>query len=135
MTGGVILAAYAPAAGYGAPAVLSRDWARRSPRIAIGLWLTMAASWLAAVPLAALALAVPLTWQAPGGRVGGTATGTGGTPAAVAGMLLATAVVVRASWHLARGLARARRDHRAHAAFLAAAGRPGPSAGGGDHRR
>ena len=55
MTGGVILAAYALAAGYGAPAVLSRDWARRSPRIAIGLWLTMAASWLAAVPLAEVA--------------------------------------------------------------------------------
>jgi hypothetical protein len=50
VTGGVILAAYALAAGYGAPAVLSRDWARRSPRIAIGLWLTVAVSWLAAVP-------------------------------------------------------------------------------------
>ncbi|MGH3284696.1 MAG: hypothetical protein ACRDPD_08445, partial [Streptosporangiaceae bacterium] len=123
MTGGVILAAYALAAGYGAPAALSRDWARRSPRIAIGLWLTLAASWLAAVPLAALALTVPLTWQAPGGG-GGTFTGTGRTPAAVAGMLLAIAVVVRASWHLARGLSRARHDHRAHAAFLAAAGRP-----------
>jgi Zn-dependent protease with chaperone function len=88
------------------------------------LWLTLAASWLAAVPLAALALAVPLMWQAPGGRGGGTFTGTGGVPAAVAGMLLAVAVVVRASWCLGRGLARARRDHRAHAAFLAAAGRP-----------
>jgi len=129
VTGGVILAAYALAAGYGAPAALSRDWARRSPRIAIGLWLTVAASWLAAVPLAALALAVPLMWQPPGGRAGGTIAGTGGTPAAVAGMLLAVAVVVRASWHLARGLARARRDHRAHAAFLAAAGRPDQALG------
>jgi Zn-dependent protease with chaperone function len=124
VTGGTVLAAYALAAGYGAPAVLSRDWARRSPRIATGLWLTLAASWLAAVPLAALALAVPLMWQAPGGQGGGTFTGTGGVPAAVAGMLLAVAVVVRTSWCLGRGLARARRDHRAHAAFLAAAGRP-----------
>lgn len=129
MTGGVLLAAYALAAGYGAPAALSRDWARRSPRIAIGLWLTLAASWLAAVPLAALALAVPLTWQAPGGRVAGTSVGIGGTPAAMAGMLLAIAVVVRAFWHLARGLAWARRDHRAHAAFLAAAGRPDQALG------
>jgi len=72
-------------------------------RIAIGLWLTVAASWLAAVPLAALALAVPLTWQA-----GGTASGARAGPAAVAGILLAIAVIVRASWHLAR----------AHAAFL-----------------
>jgi Zn-dependent protease with chaperone function len=124
VTGGVILAAYALAAGYGAPAALSRDWARRSPRIAIGLWLTVGASWLAAVTLAALALAVPLTWQA-----GGTVSGARAGPAAVAGMLLAIAVIVRASWHLARGLARARRDHRAHAAFLAAAGRPDQALG------
>lgn len=124
MTGGVILAAYALAAGYGAPAALSRNWARRSPRIAIGLWLTVAASWLAAVPLAALALAVPLTWQA-----GGTVSDARAGPAAVAGILLAIAVIVRASWHLARGLARARRDHRAHAAFLAVAGRPDQALG------
>lgn len=129
MTGAVILAAYALAAGYGAPAALSRDWARRAPRVAIGLWLTLAASWLAAVPLAALALTVPLTWQAPGGQAGGTPAGIGGTPAAVAGTILAVAVVVRASWHLARGLARARCDHRAHAAFLAAAGRPDQALG------
>lgn len=129
MTGGVILAAYALAAGYGAPAALSRDWARRSPRIAIGLWLTLTASWLAAVPLAALALAVPLTWQAAGGRAAVTLTGTSGTPAAVTGILLAVAVVARASWHLARGLARAQRDHRAHASFLAAAGRPDQALG------
>jgi Zn-dependent protease with chaperone function len=119
VTGGVILAAYALAVGAGAPAGLSRSWARRSPRIAIGLWLTLAASWLAAVPLAALALAVPLTW-----RAGGTVSGATAGRAAAAGMLLAGAVVLRASWHLARGLGRARRDHRAHVAFLAAAGRP-----------
>ncbi|MGH3226955.1 MAG: M56 family metallopeptidase, partial [Streptosporangiaceae bacterium] len=63
------------------------------------------------------------------GGGGGTFTGTGGVPAAVAGMLLAIAVVVRASWHLARGLSRARHDHRAHAAFLAAAGRPDQALG------
>ncbi len=42
----------------------------------------------------------------------------------MAGLLLAAAIALRASWHLARGLARARREHRVHAAFLAAAGRP-----------
>lgn len=126
MTGGVLLAAYSLAAGFGAPAVLCRDWAGRSPRIAASLWLTLAVSWLAAVPLAALTMAAPLslTWQSPGGRAAGDlGTAPGGMPAAVTGMLLAAAIVVWASWHLARGLARARRQHRAHAALLAAGGR------------
>lgn len=127
MTGGVILAAYAVAAGFGAPAALCRNWARRSPRIAAGLWLTLAASWLAAITLAGLTLATPLslTWQKSGSRAAGNLSGTpGGTAAAVAGLLLAAAIVMQVSRHLARGLARARREHRAHAAFLAAAGRP-----------
>jgi Zn-dependent protease with chaperone function len=127
VTGGLLLAAYALAAGFGAPAALCRNWARRSPRIAIGLWLTLAASWVAAVPLAGLTLLVPLslTWQASSGRVAGNPSGIpGGTSAAVAGMMLAAAIVLRASWHVVSGLARARREHRAHAAFLAAAGRP-----------
>ena len=127
MTGGVILAAYALAAGFGAPAALCRNWARHAPRFAAGLWLALAASWLAAAALAGLTLLVPLslTWQASGGQppspLGGIA---GGPPAAAAGVLLAAAITARASWHLTRGLARARREHRAHAAFLAAAGRP-----------
>ena len=126
MTGGVILAAYALAAGFGAPAALCRNWARRSPRLATGLWLTLGASWLTAIPLAGLTLATPLslTWQQSGSRSAGNLGGIpGGTPAAVAGLLLAAAVVLRASWHLASGLARTRREHRAHAVFLAAAGR------------
>ena len=130
MTGGLILAAYALAAGFGAPAALGRDWARRSPRLAAGLWLTLAASWLAAVPLAALTLLTPLTltWQASGNRAAGSLGRVpGGTPAAVAGALLAAAVVLRPAWHLVRGLARARRERRAQAAFLAAAGRPDPA--------
>jgi Zn-dependent protease with chaperone function len=125
VTGGVLLAAYALAAGFGAPAALCRDWARRSPRIAIGLWIMLAASWLAAITLAGRTLIAPLAWPAASSRAAGNLVGLpGGTTAAVAGLLLTAAVVVRASWHLARGLARARRGHRAHAAFLTAAGRP-----------
>lgn len=130
MTGGLILAAYALAAGFGAPAALGRDWARRSPRLAACLWLTLAASWLAAVLMAALTLLTPLTltWQASGSRAAGSLGRVpGGTPAAVAGALLAAAVVLWPAWHLARGLARARRERRAQAAFLAAAGRPDPA--------
>ena len=127
MTGGVILAAYALAAGFGAPAALCRNWTQRSPRIATGLWITLAASWLAAITLAGLALATPLsmTWQAVGSRAAGNLDGIpGGPAAATAGMLLAGAVVAQATRHLARGLARTRREHRAHAALVAAAGRP-----------
>jgi Zn-dependent protease with chaperone function len=127
VTGGVILAAYALAAGFGAPAALCRNWTQRSPRIATGLWITLAASWLAAITLAGLALATPLsmTWQAAGSRAAGNLDRIpGGPAAAAAGMLLAGAVVLQATRHLARGLARARREHRAHAAFVAAAGHP-----------
>ncbi len=108
MTGGVILAAYALAAGFGAPAALCRNWTQRSPRIAIGLWITLAASCLAAITLAGLALATPLsmTWQAAGSRAAGNLHGIPGGPAtAAAGMLLAGAVVAQATRHLARGLA------------------------------
>jgi Zn-dependent protease with chaperone function len=125
MTGTVLLAAYAVVAGFGAPAVLCRAWAGRSPRIAVGLWLMLAASWLAAVVLAGLALAVPLTWQA----ASRPADLAGRTPAFITGTVLTAAVVLRAAWCLARGLAAARREHRAHAAFLAVAGRPDPAMG------
>ena len=127
MTGGVILAAYALAAGFGAPAALCRNWTQRSPRIATGLWITLAASWLAAITLAGLALATPLsmTWHAAGsGAAGNLDLIPGGPAAATAGMLLAGAVVLQATRHLARGLVRARREHRAHAVFVATAGRP-----------
>jgi Zn-dependent protease with chaperone function len=42
---------------------------------------------------------------------------------AVTGLLLAAAIVARAGWCLARALARGRRQRRAHAPFLAVAGR------------
>jgi Zn-dependent protease with chaperone function len=53
----------------------------------------------------------------------------GGAVAAVAGLLLAATVVLRAGWCLARELARSRRDRREHATLVAATGRPGPELG------
>lgn len=132
MTGGVLLAVYAVAAGFAAPAALRRSWARRTPRVAIALWLMLAVSWVVAVPLAALALAIPssMAWQASGGQMSGVVGRTpGGMLTAAAGMLLAAAVAGRACWHVARGLAAERRGHRSHAAFLAAAGRSDPAMG------
>lgn len=125
MTAGLLLA-YALATGFAAPVALRRDWARRVPRTAIAAWLVLAASWLVAIALAAFAVVtrVPLTWQAPGGRADGTPGSPVGTLASAAMTLLAAAVILTASWHLARGLRRTRREQRAHAAFLTAAGRP-----------
>jgi Zn-dependent protease with chaperone function len=127
VTGAALLAAYAVAAGSGAPAGLLRGWPSRAPRLAIALWLMLAVSWLAAVTLAALALAAPfsLAWMASGSQ----APRATGAPAALAGLLPAAAVAGWACWHLARGLAAARRRHRAHATFLAATGRFDPALG------
>ena len=130
MTGGTILVGYAAVAGYaaaaglGAPAVLGRRWSRRSPRVAMCLWLALAVSWVAAVALAGLVLATP-AWPASQRRPGiGHGPLPGGLTGAGAGLLLAVAVIAWASWHVARGLGRLRREHRRHAAFLLAAGRP-----------
>ena len=125
MAGTLVLAAYAVLVGFGAPAVLCRAWVGRSPRTVVGLWLTLTASWLAAVVLAGLGLAMPLTWQA----ASSPADLTGRTPGFVAGTVLTAAVALRAAWCLARGLAAARCEHRAHAAFLAVAGRPDQALG------
>jgi Zn-dependent protease with chaperone function len=124
MTGGLGLAGYAVAAGLLAPVVLRRSWAWRAPRFALGLWLMLGLSWVAAV-LAVLAAATPvqMTWRWHG-TVGGMAQSGQGRPAAVLASLLAAAVLARLAGCLARTLALARRERRAHAAFLRAAGRP-----------
>ncbi len=119
-----LLAAYAAVAGFGGPAVLRRSWLARVPAIAIALWLTLAASWVVAVTLAALTLAMPslLTWQAAGGHAIPAVSQVPG--AVVAGVLLAAVVMLRTGWCLASDLAAARRQQREHAAFLATAGHP-----------
>lgn len=126
MTGGLLLAGYAVAAGFCVPAALRRGWAWREPRVAITLRLALAVSWLIAVPLAVVALAMPsvLTWS-PGGR----------DPVALAaGLALASGFAVAdafvfaagfagwACWQMARGLLVARRGRRAFAASLAGSG-------------
>ena len=82
----VLLAAYAAGAGFLAPALLGRDWSVHAPRLAIGAWLTLSASFIAAAVLAALAMAVrfPLSWHmgAAGGVVPGRRRGPGPARAA-----------------------------------------------------
>jgi Zn-dependent protease with chaperone function len=135
VTGPAVLAVYAVAAAFLAPLGLCRGWAARAPRLAIGLWLALLASCAVAVAVAGLALAVPsaLSWpgtapRAPGWLAAGHGV-PGGAPGAVAGLLLAAAIITRGSVCLASGLARARDERRAHALLLEAAGRPDPALG------
>jgi Zn-dependent protease with chaperone function len=126
----VLFVLYAAAAAMLAPAMLRGTWAARSPQLAMTLWLVLPVSWVAAIVLAILAAtaAVPLTWSGspqsaqvllagqpvPGGRV-----------IAIAGLLVAAAVVLRAAGCVACELCRGQRDRREHAALVAATGRPG----------
>jgi len=110
--------------------MLRGPWAERSPRLAMTLWLVLPVSWVAAIVLAILAATapLPLTWPGPprGGRVllaGQTVPG--GRVIAIAGLLVAAAVVLRAAGCAACELHRSQRDRREHATLVAATGRPG----------
>lgn len=134
MIAAVLFAAYAAVAGLLAPVVLRGEWAARSPGLAMSLWLVLPMSWVVAVVLAVLGATAPLslTWPGPQperGQVMQGGPGPGGSVVAVAGLLLACAVVLRAGWCLAGELARSRRDRREHATLVAATGRPGPELG------
>jgi hypothetical protein len=113
---------------------MCRGWATRAPRLAIGLWLALAASWAVAITAAGLALTVPSALSWPGSPLP-SAPGPlsphgvpGGALGAAAGVLLATAAV-RGCWFVASGLARERRELREHGVLLDAAGRPDPAIG------
>jgi len=130
LTAAVLFALYATAAGMLAPVMLRGPWAGRSPRLAMTLWLVLPVSWVAAIVLAILAATapLPLTWPGPprGGRVllaGQTVPG--GRAIAIAGLLVAAAVMLRAAGCVACEFRRGLRDWREHAALVAAAGRPG----------
>jgi bla regulator protein blaR1 len=130
LTAAALFALYAAAAGMLAPAILRGPWAARSPRLAMTLWLVLPASWLAAIALAIVAATapLPLTWPtSPRGSspvLAGQAV-PGGQAIAIAGLLVAAAVVLRAAGCAARELHRGRRDRREHAALVDATGRPG----------
>jgi beta-lactamase regulating signal transducer with metallopeptidase domain len=134
LTAAVLFALYAAAAGILAPALLRSPWAARSPQLAMTLWLVLPVSWVAAIVLAILAAtaALPLTW--PGSPQGGSPVLAGqavpgGRAIAIAGLLAAAAVVLRAAGCAARELHRGRRGRREHAALVAATGHPGDEPG------
>jgi beta-lactamase regulating signal transducer with metallopeptidase domain len=135
VTGAVLLAAYAAAAGFLAPAVLGRGWSARAPRLAMVLWLALPLSWVVAVALAVLAATAsfPVSWPGPQPGVRPALPAghvvPGGVAVTAAGLLLAAAVVLRAGACMASGLARGRRERRVHDAFLKTAGRPDDALG------
>src|SRR5215831_6044134 len=113
-----------------APAMLRGLWAARSPQLAMTLWLVLPVSWVAAIVLAILAATAPLPLTWPASPRGGQAllagqTVPGGRAIAIAGLLVAAAVVLRAAGCAACELHRSQRDRREHAALVAATGRPG----------
>ena len=135
MTTAALFALYAAAAAIVAPPMLRGPWAARSPRLAISLWLALPVSWVAAVLLAILAATAPftLTWagspRADGRLLLAGQAVPGGQAIAVAGLVLAAAVVLRAAGCVTRELHRGRRARREHAAMVAANGRPGHESG------
>jgi Zn-dependent protease with chaperone function len=130
MIAAVLFALYAAAAGVLAPTLLRGPWATRSPGLAIGLWLAVSVSWVAAVMLAVLAATAPvqLTWLgSPGGGwalLAGQAA-PAGRVIAVAGLVAAASVVLRAAGCVAQEVHHDRRGRREHAFMVAAVGRPG----------
>jgi beta-lactamase regulating signal transducer with metallopeptidase domain len=134
LTAAVLLGLYAAATGTLAPVLLRGQWAARSPRLAMTLWLVLPVSFLAAIVLAILAAAAPfpLSWPVP--PAGGPALLTG--PAvpgrraiAIAGLLAAGAVALRTVSCVAAEFRRGRNDRRDHVALVAATGRPGGEPG------
>lgn len=135
MISAVIFAIYAAAAGVLAPTVLRGTWALRSPRLAMILWLVVPVSWVAAVVMAILAAAAPFPMAWPGppsddSRVQLTGPPVpGGHAIAVAGLVLAAAILLWVGRCLSWELYRTLREWRQRAALLAATGRPGAEPG------
>lgn len=135
MIAAALFTLYAAAAGVVAPALLRGPWAVRSPRLALRLWLAVPVSWVAAVVLAIVAATapVPLSWtgspRAGGWVLPADRGADGGRVIAVAGLVAATAVVLRAAGCMAWEVHRDWRGRREHAARVAAVGRPGAEPG------
>ena len=135
MTAAVIFVAYAAVAGLLAPTVLRGRWAMPSPRLAMGLWLALPASWVVAVVLAFLVATAPsraeLARVSEPGR--GQASLAGPVPGGAAVPPPVCCCPPRLcsgrAGALPGGLARSRRDWRKYAVLVAANGRPGPEPG------
>jgi beta-lactamase regulating signal transducer with metallopeptidase domain len=121
-TGGLL--GYAALLLAAAPLLARARWPERAPRLAIAVWLAVAASAIGSVVLAGLVLLVPAPTVSRGAARLLATCGTalrvryahpGGLPLAVAGAVVAVAVLAWVAWCAVATLAataRAGRDHR-----------------------
>jgi Zn-dependent protease with chaperone function len=115
--------------GVAVPAVLSRAaWPQRAPNLGLFVWQAASASFLAALVLGGLALAVPVTVLSGGladlvancvMAVRAAYRTPTGASAAGAGIVLAATVIGRVTWCLVSALAAAAVRRRKHARGLA----------------
>jgi Zn-dependent protease with chaperone function len=116
----------------GAPALARSAWPDRAPRLGIAAWLALAASAIASVVLAGVALMVPtervsggIAWLLAACQMALRAqyAQPGGTALAGAGGLLAVAVTARIAWCTATTLGAMARTGRRHRRRLRLAAR------------
>jgi hypothetical protein len=128
-----LLACAALLAAAGAPALARAAWADRAPRLGIAAWLALAASTVASVALAAVALMVPtrrvsggLAWLLEACEMALRAqyAHPGGVALAGAGAMLAATMTVRLAWCTVTTLAATVRAGSRHGHRLRLAGRP-----------
>ncbi|MDQ6836946.1 MAG: M56 family metallopeptidase [Actinomycetota bacterium] len=132
MTVAVSLAAYALAMAFGGPRLLSgRAWPGRSPRLAIGLWLSGCISVIGALMLAGLALAAPTipfsvrigeALQACMMAIQAAYASPGGALLVATGATFTVFVAARTFFALGRSWATAAAQRRAHRQAVALAG-------------
>lgn len=139
MTIAVALIAYALGVAIGGPRLLrDRSWPERSPRLAIGLWLSGCVSVIVALMLAGLALAVPSipfsirigeALQACMMAIQAAYATPGGALLAATGTTFSVFIAVRAIFALGRSWTTAAAQRRAHRQAVALAGRHRPDLG------
>ena len=129
MLGAVALLVWAVVLGVLGPVALRRaGWPTRSPRLGLLVWQAASFSFVAALVLGGLALAVPATVLSGGlsdlltnciMAVRDAYRTPAGAGAAGAGLILASGATGRVSWCLSHGLQQAARRRRDHAQRLA----------------
>ena len=114
------------------PALARAGWADRAPRLAIAVWLALAASAIGSVVLAGLAMLVPaprvsrgVAWLLAtcGMQVRARYAHPGGTALAAVGVLIAVVLVTRLAWCAVAALTATARAGRRHRQGLLLAGR------------
>ena len=132
MIAAAALLAYAGLLLAAAPRLAQAGWPDRAPRLGMAAWLVLAYSAVASAALAGVALLIPAQWLSPLAwffaacrtALHARHVHPGGVPLAVAGGVLAAAVVARLAWCATATLTATARAGRRHRVRLRLAGRP-----------